>query len=248
MNDTRATLEVIAPTVEDAIEKGLAELGLADTDVEVEVLDEGSKGMLGIGARQARIRLTVIGDNAPAAVASPTRRTPAASGNDSSEHVADVDNVMSIARATVTELVDRMGIRAEVTTRLGEPDEEGQTPVVVDVNGNDLSILIGKRAETLNALQYITRLIVGKEVGGGVNLIVDVEGYRERRERSLRELAERMATQALKTGHSQTLEPMPPGDRRIIHMALQGMEGIRTESAGEEPKRKVVIIPDETKV
>ncbi|TAK14139.1 MAG: protein jag [Anaerolineae bacterium] len=233
---------MIAPTVEEAIEKALEELGLADDEVEVEVLDEGSKGMLGIGARQARIRLTVIGQNVPAPA--PTRRAP--SSEEPSAHAADLDNVMSIARATVSELVDRMGVRAEVTARVGEPDEEGQTPVVVDVNGNDLSILIGKRAETLNALQYITRLIVGKEVGGGVNLIVDVEGYRERRERSLRELAQRMATQALKTGHSQTLEPMPPGDRRIIHMALQGMEGIRTESAGEEPKRKVVIIPNDS--
>ncbi|MBI3158884.1 MAG: protein jag [Chloroflexi bacterium] len=224
---------MIAPTVDEAIDKALEELGLTDDEVEVEVLDEGSKGMLGIGARQARVRLTVK-DSQPAPRSAAQAQTP-----------ADMDNTMSIASHTVTELLDRMGIRAEVSCRVGAADEEGQTPIIVDIQGNDLSILIGKRAETLNALQYVTRLIVGKEVGGGVNLIVDVEGYRERRERGLRELAQRMAQQALKTGHSQTLEPMPPGERRIIHLELQNMEGVRTESTGEEPKRKVVIIPDE---
>lgn len=234
MSESRATLEMIAPTVEEAIDKALEELGLDDEDVEVEVLDEGSKGMLGLGARQARIRVTIKSAEPPAPRRDAVPLSP-----------ADMDNTMSIASHTVTELLDRMGIRAQVACRVGEPDEEGQTPIIVDIQGNDLSILIGKRAETLNALQYITRLIVGKEVGGGVNLIVDVEGYRERRERGLRELAQRMAQQALKTGHSQTLEPMSPAERRIIHLELQNTPGVRTESTGEEPKRKVVIIPEE---
>ncbi len=233
MSETRATLEMIAPTVDEAIDKALEELGLTDDDVEVEILDEGSRGMLGIGSRQARVRLTVKG----AAAGRPARP-------EASPLQTDHENTMSIARHTVAELIDRMGVRAEVTSRLSEPDEEGQTSIVVDIEGNDLSVLIGKRAETLDALQYITRLIVGKEVGSGINLIVDVSGYRERREQSLRELAHRMADQALKTGHSQTLEPMSPAERRIIHLALQEMDGIRTESAGEEPKRKVVVIPE----
>lgn len=235
MSETRATLEMIAPTVDEAIDKALEELGLTDDDVEVEILDEGSKGMLGIGSRQARVRLTVKESERPA--------RPVAASRTAGALENDHENTMSIARHTVAELVDRMGVRAEVTARLGEADEEGQTPIVVDIEGNDLSVLIGRRAETLDALQYITRLIVGKEVGNGVNLVVDVEGYRERRERGLRELAQRMAQQALQTGQRQTLEPMSPAERRIIHLELQNMEGIRTESAGEEPKRKVVVIP-----
>jgi spoIIIJ-associated protein len=95
----------------------------------------------------------------------------------------------------------------------------------------------------LNALQFITRLIVGKELGRSVYMTVDVEGYRVRRERSLRNLAQRMATQAVKAGRRQTLEPMPPAERRIIHIELRDNKEVITESVGEDPKRKVTIIP-----
>jgi spoIIIJ-associated protein len=115
----------------------------------------------------------------------------------------------------------------------------------VDVEGDDLSILIGKRSETLNALQYITRLIVGKELERSVLIIIDVEGYRSRRERQLRQLAQRMAEQAIKTGRRQILEPMPPNERRIIHIELRGNKQVETESRGEEPHRKVTINPVE---
>jgi spoIIIJ-associated protein len=117
-------------------------------------------------------------------------------------------------------------------------------PVSVDVNGDDLSILIGRRAETLNALQYITSLIVSKEIGRYVPIIVDVEGYRVRREGQLRQLARRMADQAIKTGRRQILEPMPANERRIIHIELRENPKVSTESVGEEPRRKVTIIPE----
>ena len=112
---------------------------------------------------------------------------------------------------------------------------------MVDVEGKDLSILIGRRSETLNALQYITGLIVSKELGRWVPLLIDIQGYRSRRERQLRQLGRRMADQAVQTGRKQTLEPMPANERRIIHLELRDHPQVFTESVGEEPYRKVTI-------
>jgi spoIIIJ-associated protein len=144
----------------------------------------------------------------------------------------------------VSELLEKMHINANVDTRVGNTTgRDGAPNIMVDITGNDLSILIGRRAETLNALQYVSRMIVGKEIGRASNLILDVEGYRERRERSLRQLAQRMAKQAIKSGRRQTLEPMPANERRIIHMELHESEDVSTQSVGDEPRRKVTIIP-----
>ncbi len=242
MNEERATLEMIAPTVEEALEKGLTELGLSRDEVEIEVLDEGSKGLFSFVGRQARVRLTIKPNQPP-----PSTKEEVVKDTLRTEKIIDIetDNVMAIAQATVSELLDKMGIyTAKVSTRLDEtPGRNGESTLIVDINGDDLSILIGRRAETLNALQYITRLILGKEIGRGINLAVDVEGYRERRERSLRQLARRMAGQAIKSGRTQSLEPMPANERRIIHLELKDEDQVTTESVGAEPRRKVTIIP-----
>lgn len=235
----RATLEVIAPSIDEAIEKGLGELGVEKSQVEVEVLDEGGGGFLGLGGRQARVRLTV--KNGAASGSPPKRREREAAPALSA---ADAENLVSIAKTTVQELLEHMDVRAEVSARLGEPDEPGlAAPVMIDINGGDLSFLIGRRAETLNALQLVTRLIVGKEVGQVAHVVIDVGGYRLRREEGLRELAQRMAKQAISSGRRQTLEPMTPAERRIIHIELRDSQEVTTESVGEEPRRKVVIIP-----
>lgn len=234
----RATLEIIAPTVPDAIEKGLAELGLEDTQVDVEVLDEGGGGFLGLGSRQARIRLTVK----DAAVKQGSPRRPKVKVEPGTP--VDPDNLLSITKTTVQELLQHMGVRADVSVEIAEPDEPDQAPpVMVAVEGGDLSFLIGRNAETLNALQLITRMIVGKEVGQAAHVIIDVSGYRERRAEGLRKLAQKMAQQAVSSGSRQTLEPMSPAERRIIHLELREHSEVTTESVGEEPRRKVVIIP-----
>jgi spoIIIJ-associated protein len=111
------------------------------------------------------------------------------------------------------------------------------------LHGTDLSILIGHRGETLAALQYITRLIVGKELHRPLPIVLDVEGYRARRERQLRQLAQRMAQQAVERGRTMTLEPMPANERRIIHIELRDHAQVTTESIGEGEHRKVTIIP-----
>ncbi len=256
MNATRATIEIIAPTVEEAVEKGLADLGLPQEAVDIEILDAGSRGLFGLGSRQARIRLIVKGaqvaESEPAVSLAPE---PAAMGI-STEKAAQVlqpaaapvdeDDVLRVARETVTDLLEKMKVRAQVVASYGEPDDpKGRIPVQVDVRGDDLNILIGRRSETLNSLQYITNLIVCKELERSVSVVIDVEGYRLRRASQLRQLARRMADQAIKTGRRQALEPMPANERRIIHMELREHEGVTTESVGEDPHRKVTIVPKE---
>jgi spoIIIJ-associated protein len=247
MSENRTSLEIIAPSVEEAIEKGLSELGLSRQAVDVEILDEGSRGLFRIGSRQARIRLTIIGYQQPAKTYIPAE-TPVEIIEET-EITTSLDTAISsqaleITRLTLEELLEKMGITATVTTSVDKSqDDHGRLSTKADIHGKDLSILIGKNAETLNALQYITSLIVSKELGRAITLRLDVEGYRQRREQQLRQLAQRLADQAIKTGRKQALEPMPANERRIIHIELREHPQVRTESIGEEPHRKITIIP-----
>ncbi len=259
MDDPRMNLEVIAPSVEEAVAKGLAELGLAEDGVEVEVLDPGSRGLFGIGSRQARVRLTMkmSPDDATISqavirkmdesVGTKTEETRYGATAAVKEPVAALigeAEELQIAVGVVEDLLQAMKVRAQVTAHHLEPDEEhSKLSIWVDVHGSDLSILIGPRIETLNALQYIAGMITCKELGRSIPLIVDVEGYRARRSQQLRQLARRMADQAVKTGKRQLLEPMPASERRIVHIELKGNPQVTTESVGEEPRRKVTIIP-----
>ena len=258
MNSQHATLEIIAPTINEAIEKGLAELQLSRDDVDIEILDEGSRGLFGLGSHQARVRL-IVKQNIQ------TTTEPVSISTSSEQPYSDVSEEeptikpirippanakeqipLHVAQEIVIELLTKMRVEAQVEASYGEVDDvRGTRAILVDLTGKDLSILIGKRSETLNALQYIARLIVSKELGENITLVIDVEGYRSRRERQLRQLAHRMAEQAIKTGRKQTLEPMPPNERRIIHMELREDAHVTTESFGEEPHRKVTIIPKE---
>jgi spoIIIJ-associated protein len=139
-------------------------------------------------------------------------------------------------------LLEKMKVRAKVEASYIEESEDRDEPVLLlDIIGDDLSILIGRRSETLDALQYITNLIVGKELGHWIPLVVDVQGYRTRRERQLRQLARRMADQAVQSGRRQLLEPMPANERRLIHLELRDHADVVTRSVGEEPYRKVTI-------
>ncbi|MFZ2096325.1 MAG: RNA-binding cell elongation regulator Jag/EloR [Anaerolineales bacterium] len=258
MKMKRATIEIIAPTINEAIEKGLSELELPREAVEIEILDEGSRGLFGLGSHQARVRLIVKQNITESTEQESTLATKETSFAETEEEEPMLKPVrippanakeeipLHVAQETVSELLGKMHIQAQVKASYSEVDDvRGTRAILVDINGKDLSVLIGKRSETLNALQYIARLIVNKELGENITLVVDVEGYRTRRERQLRQLAHRMAEQAIKTGRKQTLEPMPPNERRIIHMELREDGHVTTESFGEEPHRKVTIIPKE---
>jgi len=264
MNE-RTTLEKIAPTVEEAVAEGLTELGLAAEAVDVEVLDSGSRGLFGVGSRQARVRLTVktipsrpetVVEKPGSSQVKPSPRSdmvvpvPARDEDASADASQDAfsvldDNLLFISRQTVAELLEKMKVPGHIEVRYGEPDEEGQRTVLVDVQGDDLGVLIGRRAEILNALQYIVNLIVSKQVEHWVRVNIDVQGYRARHERQLRQMAQRMADQAMKAGRHQVLEPMSASDRRIIHLELRDHPSVTTQSVGEEPTRKVTIVPRE---
>jgi spoIIIJ-associated protein len=257
------SIETTGETVEDAIATGLAELGgVSPSDVIVEVLEEPSRGMFGLGARPARVRLKLFRSpaasppssvtSAPAhavdeSLAEPDEDEGAAFLEDLKEYPdeKDMDEDARIGKVVLGELLDKMSIlRAVIVVRRAESPKEGENnPWLLDITGPDLSALIGRRGETLNALQYITRLIASRELQHRANLVVDAAGYKSRRSRMLRDLAVRMADQAIRTKRTVALEPMPPYERRIVHMALRSHPDVQTKSVGEGNSRKVTIIP-----
>lgn len=249
MTEERTKLEVIAPSVEEAVEKGLKDLGLTQADVDIEVLDEGKKGLLGLGSRQARIALKIKG--ASEKKEKPRKKVEMVESLQTlpeeevevSRKIGDEPEEVSIARETINIILEKMHVSADVSVRLGESEENRVQPVLIDIEGNDLSFLIGRKAETINALQFITSLVVDRELGRWVPLQIDVQHYRQRREDELRKLARRIADQVVSTGRKQVLEPMPPNERRIVHIELRDNPNVETESVGEDPKRKVTVRP-----
>ncbi|HUE99103.1 MAG TPA: RNA-binding cell elongation regulator Jag/EloR [Anaerolineales bacterium] len=257
----KTTLEIIAPTVEEAIAQGLAQLGLTADAVSVEVLDAGTKGFFGLGKAQVRVRLTV---NPPAGSERDVQAESVPPSRPESERVEkklevpavqtspagkeaesqpEHDVLLDRAESVISKMLHLLNLQAQVSANYGSSERDGQRNIHVDIRGNDLSVLIGRRSETLGAFQYIASLIVGKEEQQFIQLTVDVEGYRDRREKQLIQMAMRMADQVVKGGRRQMLEPMPSAERRIIHIALRDHPDVKTESTGEEPYRKVVILP-----
>lgn len=159
---------------------------------------------------------------------------------------SDHDDEAAIGKVVLSELLERMGIRARIIVKRGRPsDNEDSTPWILDVTGGNSNRLIGKRGDTLAALQYITRLITSRELQRRSEVIVDVDGYKSRRARQLHALALRLAGEASERHRVVQLEPMPPHERRIIHLALRGRDDVSTKSIGEGSGRKVTIVPKE---
>lgn len=266
--------------IEEAISKGLSELDLSRDEVEVHIISPGSRGVLGIGAEEARVSLTYYVDvsdspertaqdavaPSPArAIAQPAVEKASALPTDRAsapELSAEEDEEQTLGEALtdeefaqaeqeaiklVNQLLKGMGISAKVVPLppqglMAEQAGEGR-PIILDIRGEDLGVLIGRRAESLMALQYMTRMIVSHQLKKWLNIILDVEQYRARRERSLRQLALRMAERVAATRQAVPLEAMTPYDRRVIHLTLHGHEHVTTKSIGEGENRKVVIIP-----
>lgn len=260
------SIEISARTVEAAIEEALARLGKRRDEVEVKVLKEGSRGILGIGAEEARVLVTVLSAlPTPAAAPSPPpppppppppvpvlALAPVAEAEPVAEEAAEFapatrQEIAEKAQDVVTHLLRGMGIGAKVAVRPPEPqapeDTEATENITVDVTGDDLGILIGRRGETLASLQFVTNLIVNRQVRPQRRIIVDVESYRLRREAALRGLAQRMAERVRYTHQPVTLEAMPPNERRIVHLALKDSPYVTTQSFGEGEARRVVISP-----
>jgi spoIIIJ-associated protein len=230
-------------------------------------LDAGNKGLFGLGKPQVRVRLTVVPEGgfspvepepvveprkeakrveskpkpAPAKIVerAPEKPAPVVEPEAQPEHDALLDHTESV----ISKLLYLLNLEAQVSAHYGATERDGRRNIHVDIRGKDLSVLIGRRSETLSAFQYVASLIVGKETQQFIQLVVDVEGYRDRREKQLIQMAKRMADQVAKSGRRQTLEPMPSSERRVIHIALRDHPEVKTESTGEEPYRKVMILP-----
>lgn len=157
----------------------------------------------------------------------------------------DHDPILDTTESIVSKLIHHLGMEAQVSAHYDETSSDDRRTIHVDVRGDNLSSLIGRQAETLNSFQYVASLMVGKATQQWVQLVVDVEGYRSRRDKQVRQIALRMVDQVIKTGRKAALEPMTASERRSIHIELRGHPAVTTESTGEEPHRKVVILPKE---
>ena len=219
-------LVMSARTVEEAIELALKELDVDRDAAEVEVLSRGKAGFLGIGAELARVRVSPLaGGTRPETPATEVgEQTPAA-----------------LANAAVGRILQSAGVNVTRTLRSAHDAEAGGP--IIDLAGEDSGLLIGRRGQTLQALQFLVTLIVRKQMNEDVRVVLDVENYRQRRETSLKDMATKVAERVAQTNRSITLEPMSPADRRIIHTSLSEHPDVRTESAGEGENRKVTIMP-----
>jgi spoIIIJ-associated protein len=216
-------LEINGKTVDEAVQKALTQLGVTRDQVRITILQEGkSGGFLGIGAEEARIKVERV--------------------NPEQEKMGEV---LAIAKETLETLVKLLEVDGTVVvdTYPDESGAEGNAPIGFNIEGDDLGILIGRRGQTLASLQYILRLITGHKTDTWVPIVVDAEGYKQRRIDALKTLAERMADNVKAKGTPFTLEPMPAYERRIIHMTLANDSAVFTESIGEGEARKVVIRP-----
>lgn len=286
---SKREIEARGQNVEAAVVAGLAKLGLSRSDVIVEILDEGSRGLLGIGAREAVVRLTAMtpvrppqpvtppvarpvvqpmakpaavtkppqaaeeeetdeGDVLTTAVAAmPVATTPVATTPVVTDRPAVIDadpEEATLVQNLLQTLLAKMHVPASVQLDVSEPDDlTGQCVNVFNIHGDDLNVLVGPRGETLGALQYITRLMTSHQLQRRANFVLDVQGYRQRREAALTRLAERMAQKAKQQRRPISLEPMSPYERRIIHITLRDHKEVYTQSVGEGDRRKVRILP-----
>ena len=252
------TIETTGKTPEEAIEAALDQLGVGPDEVEIDVVSEGRGGLLGIGSEPAVVRVTLAeGEDETSAESEAAPETQPDTLADFSPFADDMDDdyddfdefeeeeetseVVKVGYDVLSTLLNKMGVSADVYLR--EPytgDAEGP---VFEIEGDDSGLLIGTRGETLRSLQFIVSFLVSRRMGERTNLMVDVEGYQQRRYDSVANLARRVAQRVAQRGRSIPLEPMPPNERRQVHMALADRSDVETESDGYGDRRKVVIHP-----
>jgi len=208
-------LEVSGKTVGEAVQLALEQLGVSENQVEVVVLKKGKSGVLGMGAEEAKVKVTLL---------------PV-----SGEKL----DVAEVAKDVAKTLIRSMKITADVSVT---PATNNELPVTLNIEGDDLGVLIGRRGQTLASLQYIIRLIVAEKLKAWVPVNVDIAGYKKRRYESLQNLALRLAEQVKRSRRLITLEPMPADERRVIHLTLTDDPDVTTQSMGEGEMRKVAIL------
>ncbi len=284
-------LEFTGETVDAAVTAGLAKLGLQHSDLlTVEILEEPARGIFGIGARPAKVRLILRPQMPPPPQPQPTpppkpkaenkaqprppkqqnepkpspksgQKPPQQNSkkgqdfdfeDDDEFVIADDGNYEAdtpgedgeVGKEVLSELLRLMGIEHHITVKRAQANRDGENPpYLLDITGPDMSLLIGRRGETLSSLQYVTRLITSRKLQRRANIIVDAGAYKSKRSERLQQLAVRMADQAVETKRTVQLEPMPANERRIIHMTLRNRPDVETRSHGEGEARKVTIVP-----
>ncbi len=212
-------LEVSAKTVEEATRVALEQLGVTRDDVEITVIKKGKGGVLGMGAEDAVIKVALLEDEPQPGAES---------------------DVALVARQVLSEILHNMAITATVEV---VKSADADAPVSLNIEGDDLGVLIGRRGEALASLQYLVRLIVAEKVKQWVSINVDVDWYKKRHYDALKKMALRLADQVARRRRSITMEPMPPDERRIIHISLANNPDVTTQSIGEGDGRRVVIQP-----
>lgn len=278
------TIEMTGTTIEEAVAAGMKELGVdSPSQVMVEVLQEPDRGIMGQGARPAKVRLVFMGtrknDQTTSIVTNPqtsssgtqivsnpyvppprpskqerTRDWESEYDKEEEEDAPDPDTEVvpfeqadedaQVGQQVLDELLQKMEIEGKVVIRKAISTRDGEnTHWVLNITGRGMNRLIGRQGETLSSLQYITRLIVSRRLQRRANIIVDAGGYKAKRSDRLKQLANRMADQAVRQRRTVTLEPMPPHERRIIHLTLRKREDVTTRSIGEGDSRKVTISP-----
>ena len=258
-------LEKSGRTMEDAIAAALAELGRSEEEISVEVLERAKSGFLGIGAQPALIRVSYEVPDEPAAekkeapAPKKAEKKPEAKKAEEKKPEAkkteakkteekkpapkkeapapvDEDAEFAAVRAFISGLMERMGVEADI--EISRRDNGG---INVNLSGSGMGAIIGRRGETLDAIQHLTNYVVNRDSDKHMHISVDAENYRAKREESLTKLAEKMAEKAIKYKRSMALEPMNSYERHVIHTALQNYEGVTTSSTGVEPNRRVVV-------
>lgn len=228
-------IEATGKTIEEAIESGLKELGKDISEVETEVLVQPSSGILGFGKKEAKVRLTVIEKQVEEVPVEAIQVEEVSVESDEGENRNDAEKVAADAKEFLNTILEKMGISA-VIEKMIKADR-----ITLHIHGDDLGVLIGKHGQTLDALQYIINLKANKGKENRFFIMLDVENYRARREETLKNLAHRLASRVKRNRNKVVLEPMNGFERKIIHVALQDTEHVRTESEGQDPYRHVVI-------
>lgn len=211
-------VEKIGKTVDEAVKIALEELNTTEENVDIEVLEEPTKGLLGLGAKPALVRVSI-----KEAINNEVEKSP----------VEDIDKKV-LVKEVISDITSHLGLNIKTTV------EDAEQALKVNLEGDNLGLVIGYKGETLDALQLLTNVIINKN-GDYKRVEIDAQNYREKRKETLISLAHKKARDVVKYGKNITLEPMSPYERRIIHTALQDDTKVTTMSVGSEPFRKVVI-------
>ncbi|MDE5823070.1 MAG: protein jag [Lachnospiraceae bacterium] len=232
-------MEFKGKTKNDAITEACRHFSIPSDKLDYEVIDEGKTGFLGMGARPAVIRARVKEENTEVIEPIKLSETPIiASVKTVAEKTVDID-VEAAAKKFLSDVFAAMGITVEISTKYNDSLKS----LEVDLSGDEMGVLIGKRGQTLDSLQYLISLVVNKGTSEYIRVKVDTENYRQRRRETLENLAKNIAYKVKRTRRPVSLEPMNPYERRIIHSALQNDRYVTTHSEGDEPFRRVVVTP-----